>query len=299
MGACAVVAEGGESGGHVGDLTTMALVPQVVDAVKNPRPCRGRHRRRARRCGGLHAGRRGRAGAAPASSWPTNAPSTKITSSACCDAKDIDTIVTGRRVGASRARTRNRPSPARCRNWSTLRMSLPRSLKRWARARCARPPAEGDEQNGSFMCGPDRRHGEKGAACQGDHRGDVRSGRSAFEGSLSMGKIAFVFAGQGAQYTGMGKELYESSPAARRGVRPGGCHPSRHVESVLFARSKEELSQYHQHPALPLCRGRRLRRGAGGKRASMRIAPPAFRWASLPPRSLRACASFEEMLPPG
>ena len=36
MGACAVVAEGGESGGHVGDLTTMALTPQVVDAVKIP-----------------------------------------------------------------------------------------------------------------------------------------------------------------------------------------------------------------------------------------------------------------------
>ena len=32
-GAFAVIAEGGESGGHVGDLTTMALVPQVVDAV--------------------------------------------------------------------------------------------------------------------------------------------------------------------------------------------------------------------------------------------------------------------------
>lgn len=32
----AVIAEGGESGGHVGDLTTMALVPQVVDAVKFP-----------------------------------------------------------------------------------------------------------------------------------------------------------------------------------------------------------------------------------------------------------------------
>jgi enoyl-[acyl-carrier protein] reductase II len=35
-GACAVVAEGGESGGHVGDLTTMTLVPQVCDAVKIP-----------------------------------------------------------------------------------------------------------------------------------------------------------------------------------------------------------------------------------------------------------------------
>ncbi len=35
-GADAVIAEGGESGGHVGDLTTMALVPQVVDAVGIP-----------------------------------------------------------------------------------------------------------------------------------------------------------------------------------------------------------------------------------------------------------------------
>lgn len=35
-GADAVVAEGTESGGHVGQLTTMALVPQVVDAVSIP-----------------------------------------------------------------------------------------------------------------------------------------------------------------------------------------------------------------------------------------------------------------------
>ena len=35
-GADAVVAEGAESGGHVGELHTMALVPQVVDALKIP-----------------------------------------------------------------------------------------------------------------------------------------------------------------------------------------------------------------------------------------------------------------------
>lgn len=32
----AIIAEGTESGGHVGDITTMALVPQVVDAVDVP-----------------------------------------------------------------------------------------------------------------------------------------------------------------------------------------------------------------------------------------------------------------------
>lgn len=36
MGADAVVAEGMESGGHIGELTTMTLVPQIVDAVSIP-----------------------------------------------------------------------------------------------------------------------------------------------------------------------------------------------------------------------------------------------------------------------
>lgn len=36
MGADAVIAEGTESGGHIGEATTMALVPQVVDAVQVP-----------------------------------------------------------------------------------------------------------------------------------------------------------------------------------------------------------------------------------------------------------------------
>ena len=35
-GADAVIAEGTESGGHVGEMTTMTLVPQVADAVKIP-----------------------------------------------------------------------------------------------------------------------------------------------------------------------------------------------------------------------------------------------------------------------
>ena len=36
LGACALVAEGTESGGHVGELTTMVLIPQICDAVSIP-----------------------------------------------------------------------------------------------------------------------------------------------------------------------------------------------------------------------------------------------------------------------
>lgn len=36
LGASALIAEGGESGGHVGELTTMVLVPQIADATPLP-----------------------------------------------------------------------------------------------------------------------------------------------------------------------------------------------------------------------------------------------------------------------
>ncbi len=41
MGADAIIAEGTEAGGHIGEITTMCLTPQVVDAVSVPVVCAG------------------------------------------------------------------------------------------------------------------------------------------------------------------------------------------------------------------------------------------------------------------
>lgn len=61
VGACAVIAEGGESGGHIGETTTMALGAAGDERSDDSGHRGGRHRRRPRRGGSIHAGCCGRA----------------------------------------------------------------------------------------------------------------------------------------------------------------------------------------------------------------------------------------------
>lgn len=97
-GADAVIAEGTESGGHIGEITTMCLVPQVADAVKIPVVA----------AGGIADGR------GIAASFMLGAQGVQIgtrflASEECniheaykqlvVDAKDTDSIVTGRFTG--------------------------------------------------------------------------------------------------------------------------------------------------------------------------------------------------------
>ena len=78
-----------------------------------------------------------------------------------------------------------------------------------------------------------------------------------------MGKIAFVFAGQGAQHPGMGQELAEISPAAAEvfqkldALRPGTS------AAVLFRHGRRTEGD-EKHPALHVRRGAGRRRCADG-----------------------------------
>ena len=97
-GAFAVIAEGGESGGHVGDITTMALVPQICDAVDIP----------VIAAGGIGDGR-GVAAAFMLGAQGVQLGTRFLVANECTitqeyknkiiKAKDIDTVVTGKRLG--------------------------------------------------------------------------------------------------------------------------------------------------------------------------------------------------------
>lgn len=97
-GAFAVIAEGGESGGHVGEITTMALVPQVVDAVSIP----------VIAAGGIADGRQ-IAAAFMLGAVGVQVGTRFLVAKECTisqeyknkvlKARDIDTVVTGKRLG--------------------------------------------------------------------------------------------------------------------------------------------------------------------------------------------------------
>ncbi|MGI6012750.1 MAG: nitronate monooxygenase [Oscillospiraceae bacterium] len=98
-GADAVIAEGTESGGHVGEMTTMALVPQVIDAVDVPVVA----------AGGIADGRQltaafalGACGAQLGTCLLVSkeCPIHENYKRALLKAKDSDTTVTGRSTGA-------------------------------------------------------------------------------------------------------------------------------------------------------------------------------------------------------
>ena len=148
-GADAVVAEGCEAGGHIGELTTMALVPAVCDAVSIP----------VIAAGGIADGR-GMAAAFALGAEGVQLGTRFVASDECTvhqnykdkilSAKDSDTVVTGRSAGHPVRGLKNafaraaRAAEKAAEEGVGDEMKLAGSLRR---------AVEGDVVNGSLMSG--------------------------------------------------------------------------------------------------------------------------------------------------
>lgn len=150
LGVDAIVAEGTEAGGHVGETTTMALIPQVADAVTIPviaaggiADGRGMAAAFALGAQGVQVGTRFLATA--------ECPAHERFKQAVVAAQDGDTLVTGRSLGV----------PVRSiKNKMTLEyMKLEREnadkdeLELLAMGSLRKAVLEGDTENGSVMAG--------------------------------------------------------------------------------------------------------------------------------------------------
>lgn len=149
-GADAIIAEGTESGGHVGQLTTMALIPQVVDAVKIP----------VIAAGGIGDGR-GLAAAFMLGSEGVQVGTRFLVAKECTvhqnykdkilKANDIDTEVTGRATGHPVRVLRNKLT----RTYMKLEKECApvEELEKLGAGALRKAVVDGDIDNGSVMSG--------------------------------------------------------------------------------------------------------------------------------------------------
>lgn len=145
-----IIAEGGESGGHVGEATTMALVPQVLDAVNIP----------VIAAGGIASGRQFNAALSLGAQGvqigtillvSEECPIHENYKKAVIKAKDSDSVVTGRSVGAPVRILKNQ--------MSLQYLKLEKSganmeeLEKLTLGGLRKAVFEGDMKNGSVMIG--------------------------------------------------------------------------------------------------------------------------------------------------
>ena len=150
LGADAIIAEGMESGGHVGEMTTMALVPQVIDAVDVP----------VIAAGGIADGRQVAAAFALGACGiqvgtcllaSVECPIHDNYKQAILKAKDSDTTVTGRSIGGPVRVLKNRMA----REYLALekRGATLEELERITLGGLRRAVFDGDMEHGSVMSG--------------------------------------------------------------------------------------------------------------------------------------------------
>ena len=150
-GAAAVVAEGGESGGHIGEANTMALVPQVADGIDIP----------VIAAGGIADGR-GYAAALLLGAEGIQMGTRFLVAKECnihpnfkakvLKAGDSSTMVSGRRLGHP---VRSLKTPF-ARKFAELEKDASVSdeqLSEFGAGALRKAVTEGDDVNGAFMCG--------------------------------------------------------------------------------------------------------------------------------------------------
>ena len=150
-GACAVIAEGCEAGGHIGELTTMTLVPQVADAVDVP----------VIAAGGIADGR-GVAAAMMLGAEGVQCGTRFLAAQECTipqcfkdkvlSARDIDTMVTGRRLGHP-VRALKSPLTMDIHKMEYDSSVSNEQMERKGSGALALAVKEGDEAGGCFMMG--------------------------------------------------------------------------------------------------------------------------------------------------
>jgi enoyl-[acyl-carrier protein] reductase II len=150
-GATAVIAEGGESGGHVGELTTMALVPQVCDVVNIP----------VIAAGGIADGRGvaaalmlGASGVQLGTRFLVAKECTihQVYKSKVLAAKDIDTMTTGKRLGHPVRALKTPFTRAFLKNENDVSKTV-EELEAFGAGALRKAVVEGDEKGGCFMAG--------------------------------------------------------------------------------------------------------------------------------------------------
>jgi enoyl-[acyl-carrier protein] reductase II len=150
-GADALIVEGTEAGGHIGEITTFTLIPQVVDAVNVP----------VIAAGGI-ADRRGLDAAFVLGAQGVQIGTVLLASFECpihdnyknkvINAKDTDTIVTGRHTGAPVRVLKNKMAREYIELTKHGNIKL-EELEKLTLGSLRRAVLDGDLDNGSFMAG--------------------------------------------------------------------------------------------------------------------------------------------------
>ena len=180
-GADAVVAEGTEAGGHIGEITTMALVPQVVDAVSIPVIAAGGIADGRGMAAAFMLGAKGvQVGTAFAASKESIIHENYKNS--ILKAKDIDTRVTGRSTGHPIRVLRNDMT----RKYLELEQAgAPfEELESLTLGSLRRAVQEGDVKGGSLMAGQSAGLVKESLSCEELIRGMVTKAESLMTGAL-------------------------------------------------------------------------------------------------------------------